>query len=48
MSVKRIISDEKKAKLIGSKVHKGKDPQTLTSQEKDELLIILAQKAGLL
>ena len=48
MAVKRIISDEKKATLAGSKAHKGKDITTMTPTEKDDLLKILAEKAGLL
>ena len=48
MAVKRIISDAKKAKLTGCKVHKGKDITTMTATEKDDLLKILAEQAGLL
>jgi len=48
MAVKRLISDEKKAKITGSKAHKGKDITTMTPTEKDDLLKICAEKLGLL
>jgi hypothetical protein len=48
MAVKRIISDEKKATITGSKAHKGKDITTMTAPEKDDLLKIVAEKLGLL
>lgn len=48
MVVKRIISDEKKSKIAGSKVHKGKTFTALTQVEKDDLLKILAEQAGIL
>ena len=48
MAVKRLISDAKKAKIAGSKAHKGKDITTITSTEKDDLLKICADKLGLI
>ena len=48
MAVKRIISDAKKAKLTGSKAHKGKDITTMSAADKDDLLKIIAEKMGLL
>ena len=48
MAVKRLISDEKRAKLAGSKAHKGKNITTMNAVDKDDLLRILAEKAGLL
>ena len=48
MSAKRIISDEQRLKIRNSKIHKGKQVIDLSSKEKDELLEILAKKAGIL
>lgn len=48
MSVKRIISDEKKAKIVGSKVHKGKTVSTMSDVDKDDLIQIIAEKLGLI
>ncbi len=48
MSVKRLISDEQRLKLRNSKKYKGKVVKDLNELEKDELLEILAKKAGIL
>ncbi len=48
MSAKRLISDEQRLKLRNSKIHKGKQITDFSSKEKDELLEILAKKAGIL
>lgn len=48
MAVKRIISDEKKSKIAGSKVHKGKDITTMSDVDKEDLLKLCAEKLGLL
>ena len=46
--MKRLISDEQRIKIKNSKIHKGKNINDLSSKEKDELLEILAKKAGIL
>lgn len=48
MTVKRIISDEKKAKISGSKAHKGKNITTMSDIDKEDLLKLCAEKLGLL
>ncbi len=48
MSAKRLISNKQRLKLRNSKIYKGKQIIDLSSQEKDELLEILAKKAGIL
>lgn len=48
MAIKRLISEEKRQKLINSKKYKGKIFVNLTATEKDELLEILAKKLDLL
>ena len=48
MPAKRIISDARKSKLTGRKVHKGKTVATMNDADKDDLLQKLAEEAGLL
>lgn len=48
MSAKRLISDEQRLKLRNSKIYKGKKIKNLSLKEKDEVLEILAKKAGIL
>ncbi len=46
--MRRLISDVQREKLRNSKIYKGKNIKDLTEKEKDELLEILAKKAGIL
>jgi len=48
MPPKDLISQAKKAKLVGCKVHKGKDITTMSQADKDDLLRIIAEEKGLL
>lgn len=48
MVIKRIISDEKRAKISGSKIHKGKNITTMSDTDKEDLLKLCAEKLGLL
>ena len=48
MSAKRLISDTQRLKLRNSKKYKDKKIKDLSENEKDDLLEILAQKAGIL
>ena len=47
MVVKRIISDAKKAKIAGSKAHKGADLATISDADLRDIVRILAEKAGI-
>jgi len=47
MAVKRIISDDKKATIAGSKVHKGADVATISDADLRDIVRILAEKAGI-
>lgn len=46
--MRRLISDKERLKIKTSKIYKGKKITDLTEKEKDELLEILAKKAGIL
>lgn len=46
MTVKRLTTEKERDILKNSK--KGRDPTKLTRQELDELIVMLAKKAGLL
>ena len=46
--VKRLISDEKKAKLAGSKAHKGANTATMSDADLRDLVRIIAEKMGLI
>jgi hypothetical protein len=48
MAVKRLASDKERIKLHNSKIHKGKDITKMSQVEKDDLLKILAEQAGIL
>jgi len=48
MSAKRLITDAQRLLLRDSKKNKGKNPANLNRQELDELIVILAKKAGIL
>lgn len=48
MVVKRIISDEKKANITGSKAHKGADVSTMSDTDLRDLVRIMAEKLGLI
>lgn len=48
MGAKRLISDEQRLKIRNSKKYKGKQILDLSSQEKDELLELIAKKVGIL
>ena len=48
MTVKRIISDEKRALIKDLKKYKGRVLSYLSQEEKDELLELMAKKLGFL
>ena len=48
MPPKDLISQAKKAKLVGCKVHKGKDITTMSDADKEDLLRLVAEALGLL
>ena len=48
MVVKRIISDDKKAKIAGSKAHKGADVATISDSDLRDLVRIIAEKLDLI
>ena len=48
MAVKRIISEAKKAKIAGSKVHKGADVATISDADLRDLVRIIAEKLDLI
>jgi hypothetical protein len=48
MTVKRIISEEKRANIKDLKKYKGRNLTDLSLEEKDELLELMAKKLGFL
>lgn len=48
MVVKRLITDEEKAKIKLQKRYKGRNIATMTTEEKDNLLDIIAKKLNLI
>ena len=48
MAVKRLISDAKKAKITGSKAHKGVNMVTISDPDLRDLVKIIAEKMGLI